>query len=157
MEDYDVPRPLNGDRSYQLPRYINVGRSVESELRYVAFQEEREREAGSMTSTAETEQSVAIERGERHQHKGTRGNGCRTISLVMVGVVVSLVSISALILSIINVTTPRRSTALLPLPVEACFRNSTMCNTSGGTENACSISGMQESGVVSNRYIAAMF
>lgn len=166
MDNYATPRPVNEGDDYQIPRYVNVGRSVETELRYVAFQEEREREMGITTSLTEAEQKGE---GEKEKTTGTmsrRGKACRTMIIVTVALAITLISVSALILGVVTINKPRRNTDVMTgsisgnsshsyhsilmenmqlLPAVACFSNSTMCNTGGeSTNDNCSILGTQQ-------------
>ncbi len=59
METYDVPRPVNFNNGYEensaaAPTYVNVRRTVDMELRYIAMQDERGKESHD---TAQSEQA----------------------------------------------------------------------------------------------------
>ena len=164
METYAVPRPINYRNGYEdrdeVPRYLNVGRSVETELQYVAMQEEeekRERDAGSSMAAADGNTHGAVGQGKKSGNVKTSSRRRTGWLWVIVSVqgVTFLLAFIALVLGAMSVgklrdgggdvgcggvggSSPlqegpeacRVVTASQPVPV--CFTNTTLCNSSTG-------------------------
>lgn len=169
MEDYAIPRPANPyheEDENSIPKYVNVGRSVESELRYIAFQEEREREMHTSETTGEFADS--------EQKSKTSTRGCltgekgRCTILVSVEIVTLLISLTALILGAVCITklgSANGTTGVFSgnssnmqdvvhsmgteqsLPTLACFSNSTVCDAMNDSE--CSVTIIPQNATVS--------
>lgn len=139
MDLYDVPRPVN--QCDGKPKYMNVSRSAEEELEYIAFSERREREQGKR----DTSHSVVQEPSQREEEAKRKGKSKGTCCLVLLELLTLIVALVALVLGTLSfvglgnvsrttsgTNTPVLISALLATP---CFSNSTMCSNSGGSDS----------------------
>ena len=126
METYAVPRPINYRNGYEnrdeVPRYLNVGRSVETELQYVAMQEEeekRERDAGSSMAAADGNTHRAVGQGKKSGNVKTSSRRRTGWLWVIVSVqgVTFLLAFSALVLGAMSVGKLRGTTPIICLIV----------------------------------------
>ena len=156
MDLYDVPRPANSQ-----PKYLNVGRSTEEELEYIAFSERQEdTEEGEESSGRSTVQEEPQRKEEVKKRRGTSKRACCLILLLeFVALVVALAALVMGILSFVGLgnTSSRSGMGAQVLIVESatpCFSNSTTCSnnsaTSGGEECAVSYSPAPNSNVCKN-------
>lgn len=150
MEDYAIPRPANpyqDDDENSIPKYVNVGRSVESELRYIAFREERERETSLSASQGESDRVIAPKKYRRTIRRCLTGEKGRCTILVVIELVTLLVSLSALALGAICISKLSYMTrmagmasdgsAVQSLLMEACLSNTTVCDAMNNSD--CSV------------------
>lgn len=161
---YAVPRPVNPVRDYEdsslTPKYVNIGRTAEKELQYIAAREAAAAgditEGGANTTTridgstteGELEKSVQVTRCPKSERNQSLASCHRLLkSLLVLAVIMSLVlAITALVLAVINTHQLRNGAES---GFQVCLSNSSLCELSNEGDSTCSVILVAQSDTVS--------